>query len=243
MIDLIKSETRKLFSTKTPWWLLAGMAFFAGPGVFLAGQSTPESLSQPLHEQVWFFITAGFTRLLVLILGIRAITDEFRHGTIVPTVLAAPQRWRVVAAKSVVVAVVGVVFTLIAQVVMLAVSGALISFNGADLTLTDRTVTALIGMALAGGLWAMIGTALGTILRRQVIAVVGALMWLLPGGGIEEIIRSQFGAFADYLPGNMGMVLSLSPPKAPLATAAAVLLGFTAAAVAGGIALMRARDV
>lgn len=243
MRNLIKSETIKLFSTRTPLWLLAGMIFFAGPGVFLAGQSTPDSLSQPLHEQVWFFITAGFTRLLVLILGVRAITDEFRHGTIVPTVLAAPHRHRTIAAKAVVAAATGVVFMVIAELVMLGTAYALVALKGADFTVTSTTLFALAGMAAAGGIWAAVGTGLGTMLRRQTIAVVGALMWLLPGGGFEDIIRDQIGKAGEWLPGNQGMALALAPDEAPTLIVIAVLAGYTALFLLGGMALMRRRDV
>ncbi|MGH2736302.1 MAG: response regulator transcription factor, partial [Actinomycetota bacterium] len=42
----------------------------------------------------------------------------------------------------------------------------------------------------AGMLWAAIGVAIGAIVRHQIPAIVGSLLWLLPGGGIEDLLRN-----------------------------------------------------
>ncbi len=51
-----------------------------------------------------FVTLMALVPVFVLVLGVRAYTDEARHGSIVPTLLASPDRRRVVAAKLVVVA-------------------------------------------------------------------------------------------------------------------------------------------
>ena len=50
--------------------------------------------------------------VFVLILGIRSFTDEFRHGSVVPTFLATPERRRVLVAKFVVIAGTAAAFTI-----------------------------------------------------------------------------------------------------------------------------------
>ena len=243
MSRAISSEFRKLFSTTTPWWLLAGMLFLAGPGIFLAGQSTVDQLSRPLNEQVWFFIAAGFTRLLTLTLGIRLVTDEFRHGTMIPTTLTIPRRARVLAAKAVTAGTVGFLFTVLAETVMLGAAALLVSSKGADLNIDPGTVKAMIGMAVAGGLWAALGTGLGAILRRQVLAVVGGLLWLMPGGGFEDLIRNQIGKAGDYLPGNQGMALALGPEEVSMLLVAGVLFAYTVAVILMGVTVTTRRDI
>ena len=53
-------------------------------------------------------------RRAALVLGIRSVTDEVRHGSLVPTLLATPDRRRVVLAKLAIVAGAGAVFGLAA---------------------------------------------------------------------------------------------------------------------------------
>ena len=239
----IKSELIKMRTTKTAFWLFVGMIFFAGPGILLAGQMEIAELSKPLHSQIWFFITAGFTRLLVIVLGIRLVTDEFRHGTIVPTMLAAPQRTRVVVAKGIAAAGVGFVLTLLAELVMVGSAYALITARGAEFTITDTTMAGLAGMALAGGLWGAIGVGIGAVVRHQIAAIVGALLWWMPGGGIEELVRGQIGKVGDYLPGNIGMALSLAPAEAVWGLAALALVAYAAAAIGAGNLMMKRIDI
>ena len=42
---------------------------------------------------------SGFAQPFALVLGILAVTSEFRHGTITPTLIVAPGRGRLLAAK------------------------------------------------------------------------------------------------------------------------------------------------
>ena len=243
MRSLMRSETRKLTTTRTSLWLLSGMVLLAGPGILLAGQSEITELSKPLHEQIWFLIAAGFTRLLVVVLGIRSVTDEVRFGTIVPTSLTEPRRWRTLGAKTLTVGAAGMAMTVISEIAMVGSALALIGSKGAEFTITNETVSALVGMALAGGLWAVIGVAIGALVRNQVMAIVGSLLWLMPGGGIEDLVKSRLGDAGDYLPGNMGMALSLAPDEAPFAVVLAVLVLYAAAATWGAMWVSSRRDI
>lgn len=242
MISLVKAETRKLVTTRSAYGLLAGMLFLAGPGILLAGETEVPRLSAPLHEQVWFFITSGFTRLLVVVLGIKAVTDEFRYGTIVPTLLATPSRGRLMVAKGITAGMAGFAFTVAAEAVMVGVAVVFIPSRGAEVMITPATVRALVGMAAAGMLWSVIGVGIGSLTRHQIPAVVGSLLWLLPGGGIEELVRESLGRIGDYLPGNQGLALAVSgSTKAWLA--GGILGLYAVALLTGGVIVMRSRDV
>ena len=240
---LLRSEFRKLRTTRTALWLLAGMVFLAGPGIFLAGQGEVAQLAKPLHEQVWFLIAAGFTRLLVVILGIRSITDELRFGTLVPTALVQPRRSRIIAAKALSVGAAGLVFTVISELVMLGCAVLLTGSKGADFTVTSETISALAGMALAGGLWAVIGVGLGAAIRNQIIAIVGSLLWLMPGGGFEDLLKEYLGRAGDYLPGNVGLALALSPQETSFLLMSTVLLLYAGAVLFGSTWLIARRDI
>jgi ABC-2 type transport system permease protein len=244
MKPLIKAEVRKLLTTRTAYGLLIGMLILAGPGIFLAGSTGVAELSRPLQDQVWFFVAAGFTRLLVVVLGIRSVTDEYGYGTIVPSLLVSPDRRRLLAAKAITAGVAGLVFTLLAEALMVAVAAGVAVARGADLTITSTSIRALTGMALAGLLWAVIGVAIGAIVRRQIPAIVGSLFWLMPGGGLEAIIGDQLGSsIRAYLPGNEGMALALAADPRGLLWGALVLTGYAAVLMVAGAFLMRRRDV
>jgi ABC-2 type transport system permease protein len=242
MRSLIKAETRKLLTTRTAYGLLVAMLFLSGPGILLAGETSVAQLSKPLQEQIWFFVAAGFTRLLVVVLGIRSVTDEFRHGTIVPSVLATPARRRLMTAKAITVGTAGLVFTVLAEVVMVGFAAVFIPSKGAELTVASETVGALLGMAAAGMLWGIIGVAIGALVRHQIPAIVGSLLWLLPGGGIEELIRGRLGALGDYLPGNEGLALALGH-SATAWLAGGILALYALVLMAAGSTVMRSRDI
>jgi ABC-2 type transport system permease protein len=242
MRPLIKAEMRKLLTTRTAYGVLLGMLFLAGPGIVMAGEASVAELSKPLHEQMWFFVVAGFTRLLVVVLGIRSVTDEFRHGTIVPSVLATPARRRLMTAKAITVGATGLVFTVLAEMLMLGVAAVFIPSKGAELIVSAETVQALVGMATAGLLWAVIGVAMGALVRHQIPAIVGSLLWLMPGGGIEELVRGQLGTLGDYLPGNQGLALALGGSGAAW-WAGGILALYALGLMFAGATVMRSRDI
>jgi ABC-2 type transport system permease protein len=243
MRQAIEAEVRKLLTTRTAYGVLAGMLILAGPGIFMSGETEVGELSRPLEEQVWFFIAVGFSRLLVVVLGIRAVTDEIRCGTIVPSVLTMPDRRRLVAAKALTLAGAGLIGTVVAEIVMVGVAALYVTSRGAELSITSGTVRALVGTALAGALWAVAGVALGATIRHQIPAIVGSLLWLIPGGGIEAAIEDRLGSFGSYLPGNGGMALALAPDGRALWWGAAVLGAYAAALLVAGSYLAEARDV
>jgi ABC-2 type transport system permease protein len=191
------------------------------------------------HEQTFAFFTALLARVPVLVLGVRAVTDEFRHGTIVSTLVVTPSRGRVVAAKAVTVAVAGALVTLTAWGAMVASATVLASTEGTSLRLGEEAWRSLGGTALAGAAWGLIGLGLGAIVRSQVAAIVGGLVWLM---GLEDAVRDWFGDAAAYLPGQAGLALALGSSGRALAVGAATMGAYAAVATIAGAAAMR-RDV
>ena len=78
MRSLIAAESRKLTTTRTPYLLLAGVIAMAVISVIDPGHSAG-TFQKPFHEQTFVFFTALLTRVLILVLGIRAVTDEWRY--------------------------------------------------------------------------------------------------------------------------------------------------------------------
>lgn len=238
MTSLIKAEFRKLLSTRGAFGLLAVAVAVNIFAVVAPGENAVEEFSKPLQEQQWTFIVATLMRIFLLILGIRAVTDEYRHGTMTPTLLAAPRRARLVAAKVISLAGSGVVVAALATTALIGAAMTVTVLN--DTTLGPGSWPMFAGIVLSGALWPVIGVGLGFIVRGQVAAIVGGIVWLM---GIEEMVRGRLGDFAGYLPGQAGLGLVVSPNPKYLWGAALILGAYAAGTVAAGVMLLSRRDV
>jgi hypothetical protein len=112
MTRLISSELLKLRSTRTAVALIAsvvGLVVLIGLIATLTADFEQEEV-----QTVDLLGIAGFAQVFALILGILAVTTEFRHGTITPTLVVAPDRVRLVLAKLVAHALAGLVLGVLA---------------------------------------------------------------------------------------------------------------------------------
>ena len=115
MNDAIRSEFRKLRTTRTAFGLLAGAVVLDGARAWGSlGGATHAELAAGLSSPYGYAGVLIIVALFVLVFAIRSYTDEVRHGSIVPTFLATPNRLRVLAAKGVVAAVGAAVFAVAA---------------------------------------------------------------------------------------------------------------------------------
>lgn len=179
MIALLRSELLKVRTTRGWYAYLVVIVLLAGIAVAAAIGSTDDSRRSDLDFQVDFIEAAGFAALLAIILGITAVTTEFRHGTITPTLLAEPVRERVLAAKAVAVTLVSLLFDVIALAVIAGVALIWLSILGADIHLGSGEVGKLAVQTLLGAvLWGLMGVAVGALVQSQVAALVGTLIWI-----------------------------------------------------------------
>jgi ABC-type transport system involved in multi-copper enzyme maturation permease subunit len=233
----ITGELLKLKTTRMAYWLGAAMLAIIALMVITNNSAVTREISKPLHEQQLYFFTVFLGRLMLLILGIRLVTDEYRHGTIVPTLLAVPNRRRVIAAKVAAAVGVGLLLMVLAEIVMVSTMAALAASEGTSLHIPAASRRALWGTALSGAVWPALGVGIGAIVRHQIPAIVGSLVWLM---GIEQSLNPQL-EIRRYLPGDAGMAFALVPDGWMFA--GAVLVAYLAVAVGSGAALMARRDV
>jgi ABC-2 type transport system permease protein len=198
MIRLAHAELVKLTTTRLLLWLglliLALSAFVVSTRV----ASMPHDELAKVSEQRSIVQFAAVGTLVALIVGIVGTAGEYAHGTIAHTFLVSPRRERVVAAKLVAAAITGVAVTLFAEVVTYAIAALWISSEPVPFELTSHSVwttyaTTLGAAAFAGAL----GTGVGALLRRQTVAIVLALIWLLVGEPVLAIAGAQ-----AYAPGH-----------------------------------------
>jgi ABC-2 type transport system permease protein len=239
MKEQLRSEVTKLRSTRSVYWVAlaaVGMALMAVTAV--SGQSA-EELARPLWEQQFWFL-GTFTKLLIVVVGIRIVTDEYRFGTILPTFVYEPRRWKVVVAKAIVGMGAGLIIAVIAQAALIAGGLIMFSLTGNELVIDDRGIQAIAGSVLAGVLWGGVGVAIGAIVRNQVAAIVGSFVWLM---ALEEIVAGRLGDLADYLPGSAGFGLVLAAPDGGALWSALVLAGYAIVGTAAGTWVTAGRDV
>lgn len=212
------TEYRKLVTTRMWWVLLATMAvLMAFFGAFMAfavtapgdagmngGQEVPPlpDLEAALSA---YSIAAGFGYVFPVIAGALSVTNEFRHMTITPTLLAEPRRTVVLLAKLVGAVPVGVVFGVVGTASTVAGAAGVLAATGHDPSLGEPEVLRGLGLSvLALVLWTLIGVAFGTVLKNQVAAIVVVLAY---NQLVEPLVRlflgtTDWGAgIVQFLPG------------------------------------------
>jgi ABC-type transport system involved in multi-copper enzyme maturation permease subunit len=175
--------------------------------------------------------------------GAMLITSEFRHGTIRSTLLVAPRRARVVAAKAGAGALGGMAFGLVAQAVAAAVATWALAARGIANQLDGGDYAMLLLGALAGGaLWAVVGLGVGALVRNQVPALVGICAWLL---FIENLLVANVPDAGRFAPGAAAAAIAGRDPDDLLAPAvgALLLVVYTVGLLAAGWLAIERRDV
>jgi ABC-2 type transport system permease protein len=148
---LLRAEFIKLATTKTVLALVVAATAVAGLGAASTIMSAKTAdLGRAVHDQPFFMLASINLAMFALVLGIRTFTDEFRHGSIVPTLVVTPDRRRVVAAKVITSAAAGAALAAVAHVVMFGLALLLIAAKGAEATFEARDVAAIGGAVLAG---------------------------------------------------------------------------------------------
>jgi ABC-2 type transport system permease protein len=238
--SLTKAEITKLITTRAAIGLLIGAVAINVLAVVMPAENAIAEFSKPLQEQQWVFIVGTLMRVFLLVLGIRAVTDEFRHGTITPSLLVAPRRGRLVGAKVIALAGAGVIVAAAAGAALMGTALSVAALNGATLNIDAGDWSTFAGMILSGALWPVIGVGLGLIVRSQVAAIVGGILWLM---AIEEMVRGRLDDLGNYLPGQAGLGLAISPTEGVLLSTALILAVYALAAAAVGALVMGRRDV
>jgi hypothetical protein len=189
--DVVRSEWTKARTVpSTMWTLITATVIGIGLGALISAVSAnhyaKSSLSSKLTWDPTSISTAGFgiAQLAIGVLGVLLITSEYSTGAIGSSLAAVPRRGRFLGAKVVVLAVLIFAFTEVISFAAFFIGQALISGHAPTASLGDSTVLrALIGGGLVGALLALMGLALGTLLRHAAgaIAVLVAILFVLPG--------------------------------------------------------------
>ncbi len=158
-----------------------------------------------------------------LLLGILGMAGEFRHHTITQTFLTTPDRGRVVAAKLAAYMLAGIAVAVLTLAVTMAVALPWLSAKGLAVSVLDGDLgRALAGTLLAAGLCGLLGVGVGALVRNQVAALVGVLVWVVV---VEGLLLNLLNApsLGKWLPSAVAAALT-NPGGDHLSRWAAALL-------------------
>jgi len=243
VIDLLRSELLKLRSTRTTLGLVLGMLALTLFISLVQGFSTGKTALSSVDDQRNLFGVGGVALLFAAMVGVMAVTSEFRHGTIRPTLLFEPRRTRVVLAKLVASLLTGALFGLLAEALAFEAGAVALASRGIGFALAAGDVWALVaGTAAVTLLWAGVGVGLGAIVRSQVGAIIGLFAWLLVA---ENLLFGLAPKVGRYAPGPAAQALAGGTQDHLLrpALGGLVLAAWLAVLVAAGTALIVRRDV
>lgn len=247
---LVSAELLKVTSTKMWLWMLVGVVLYIGIGVVAsifapAPQGTPVPTLQTPEGMRNLFAQAGGAYVFAIIIGTLGMTQELRHQTLTSTLLAEPRRNRVMVAKLAAYAVVGAIYGVVGVVFGYALALGLLPLKEHAAVPTDALLQIAGGAVLGCALFAVLGVAVGTLVRNQIAAVLGVLVWVLL---VEALVVAFLPSVGKWLPGGalngvLGTTGFSGAEYLPVWGGALVLLGWTALfAVLAAVTTQR-RDV
>lgn len=248
MGGLVRSELLKQRSTRSTLtlltWMVALVVLVVALHVFGFSEAKLGMHGNQLKVFGW---GTGIGALFSALLGALSITREIRHGTIRPTLLVTPNRTKVIAAKLISAALVGVLVGALAEGLVTALVSLGLDVRGVHNTLSGADIAQLIGGgAVAAALWAALGTGIGALVRNQVGAIAGLCVWLLL---VESVLNGNVPSAAKYAPGASagalaGAIQNLSPDGllGP-ALGALLLAAYAIAAATAGLVATERRDI
>lgn len=249
MVGLIRSEFRKLFTTQVWFWMLIISVGLTALGVVGQIAGTKDDAELQLHvRDVLTSATGAFTYVPLFVLGVLAVTTEYRYQTITPTVLATPSRWRLITAKIITYGVVGAVYALICLIVQLAIALPWLSARNIDVSLGDQAGP-LLAVFLVLVLFALLGIGAGALLKNQIVAVTVGTIFIIVLSNLILIIPGIKYAYS-YLPTGLVNAIVTSPTadrrfndvellSAGGAVAVLLIWGFGMAIVGAGLTMNR----
>jgi ABC-2 type transport system permease protein len=179
--------------------------------------------------------------LVLLLFGAVAATGEFRHRTLAPAVLIAPDRLRLFLARVAAYALTALALAAVMGLITLALGVPLLAGEkGPDLAGSDYARVVAGGLIVAT-LAAALGVAFGTLVRNQVFAVIAILVWVTILEPLTGLIDDRL---PDYMLGStLGRVAQGGDQDMSFGAAVLVLLAWAAVFLVAAALVDQRRDV
>ncbi|GAB3484839.1 ABC transporter permease [Flexivirga lutea] len=240
MATALRTELRKLATTRL-WWILGMGAVAVAVLVTVLTVAGSEASEHPPLDIFTGALIGGVQTayMITAIVGITAVTGEYRHHTATASYLAIPHRGRLISAKLIVLTGYGLFVGVVVVGVCSAIAAPWLSARGLlGGSLTAGGVTrAVVGGTLSIAVMTAVGVAVGALLRNQIAAVAALLIYLF---AIEQTINSIALTRPAYpfFPGGAVQALAFSGRRAfGSATGAELLNPWLAAVLIVGYAV------
>lgn len=239
-------KARSLRST----WFLAG-AVVALMVAFAAIAAAVQGTDSAAGAVTTIMSGASITVLVIGILGCLAGAREYGSRMIATTMSAVPERWKVVAAKAIVLTGLSIVTGALAVAGAFLVGTAVLSANGDPAPeLTDAGVVGeLLGMVLYLTVVALIGLGVGLLMRNVAgsIGTVTAGLLLVPGLMAGLLPDSWGPALLKFMPSEAaaGFTTVYGTGSELLSAGGAILveLAWVVVLIGGAVVAISRRDV
>ena len=209
MSGQLSSELLKLRTTRMAGLLLLAAAGLTLLGVFVEGASASAAELAGDDQQRTLLGAGSSAVFFATLVGLLTVTSEFRYGTIRPTLLVQPRRRIVLAAKLTAAALAGVVLTLVCIALSLAAGLAILVVRGVERVPSGADLIALMAGAIAAaGLSALLGVAIGALIRNQVGAIVAVVAYAFL---VDATLFAATPGVGRFLPGKAGDALAGQP--------------------------------
>jgi ABC-2 type transport system permease protein len=222
---LLLSEWTKIRSVRSTVWSLILLVIvtlgFTGLFTWLTilqwDKTDPTQRAQIMADPVSTILGAGleFGQLTICVLGVLVMTSEYSTGVIRASLLAVPRRIPMLAAKSVVFAV---LVLIVGEIVTFPsfFLGAAILHNHAPVSLSDPGVArAVFGAGLYLAVLGLFALALGGIIRHTAGAITGVIAFVLVLAPLTQLIPGKIGKYVHaYLPTEAGQLIGQAHEQA-----------------------------
>jgi ABC-2 type transport system permease protein len=244
-LRLLRSELRKLTSTRMPWGFLAVLIVIAATNAVAVVWGTDMDGSKAFvataDDQRSLVAFAGNAMMIAGMLGAVAVAREYGHGTVVAMFLAAPRRHRAVLAQLTAVLLAGGVLGFVgAGLTIVSVALALPATDYGFMMSVGGVAAVLAASAFAGAAGAVLGAGIGSLVRNTGGAVTGVVLVLFVAPPLVVQLASEA---ASWVPSTLATVLSGVTHEVGRPAAAVALAAWAIIPALIGLVFVQRRDI
>ncbi len=249
---VVRAELRKLTTTKMPWAFLAVLVAIGAINASAVAWGTDfdgtKTFISTAADQQSLIAFAANAMLIAGLFGAIAVAREYGNGTVIPTFLSSPRRHRAVLAQLVAVAIGGAVVGFVGTALTVAAVAVALPTTEFGFMVSVAGVARVVAAAsFVGAMGAVLGAGIGAVVRNTGGAVTGTVVALIIAPPLIVQLISDAGS---WVPSALATALSGVEPQAAgvesQAGAVAAIFALAAWAVvpaAIGLLSVQRRDV